>query len=86
MQLGFQTISKLNAQVIETYIGVIILNNRTCTGACLRAAAQCNGELGLGPAPHDPPAAGLAPVAPVAPQPPRTQFPPPRLLHVCICI
>ena len=41
-----------------------------CTGACLASAAQHWGELGLGPTPHDPPAAGLAPAAPVAPQPP----------------
>ena len=58
-----------------------------CTGACLASAAQYWGELGLGPTPHDPPAAaGLAPVALVDPQPLR--IPPPllRLLHVCICI
>ena len=57
-----------------------------CTGASLASAAQYWGKMGLGPTPHDPPAAGLAPMAPVAPQPPRTQSPPPRLLHVCICI
>ena len=53
-----------------------------CTGACLASAAQHWGELGLGPTPHDPPAAGLAPMAPVAPQPPRIQPPLPRL-HTC---
>ena len=60
--------------------------SRSCTGACLRAAAQNWGELGLGPTPHEPPAAGLAPAAPMASQPPRIQSPPLRLLHVCICI
>ena len=84
MQLGFQTIPKPNAQVIETYIGVISRNNRMCTGTCLESVAQNWGELGLGPTPHDPPAAGLAPAVPVAPQPPRISPPPLRLLHVCI--
>ena len=55
-----------------------------CTGASLASAAQYWGELGLGPTPHDPPAAGLALAAPVAPPPPRTQPPLSRLLHVCI--
>jgi len=50
-----------------------------CTGACLAPAAQHWGEWGLGPTPHDPPAAGLAPGAPVAPQPPRIRPPLPRL-------
>ena len=35
MQLEFQIIPKPNAQVINTYIGVIISHNRMCTGACL---------------------------------------------------
>ena len=53
-----------------------------CTGACLESAAQNWGELGLGPTPHYPPAAGLAPAAPVAPQPSRTQ-PSPRAAYAC---
>ena len=57
-----------------------------CTGACLESAAQNWDELGLGPTPHDPPAAGLAPAAPVAPQPPRISPPPRQLLHVYMCI
>ena len=61
MQLGFHSTRKRNAQVINTYIGVIISNNRMCTGAYFRAAAQHWGALGLGPTPHEPPAAGLAP-------------------------
>ena len=55
-----------------------------CTGACLASAAQHWGELGLGPTPHDPPAAGLAPVAPVAPQPARIRLLGRRRLYVCI--
>ena len=86
MQLGFQTVPKLNAQIIKTYIGVIILNSRMCTGAFLVSDAQNWGELGLGPGPHASPPAGPALAAPVAPQPPRTPPPLPRLLHVCTCI
>ena len=33
-----------------------------CTGACLAPAAQHWGEWGLGPTPHDPPAAGGLPL------------------------
>ena len=83
MQLGFQTIPELNAQVLETYIGVIIQNTRVCTGACLAPAAQHWDEWGLGPTPHGPPAAGLAPAAPGAPQPPRTQLLQRRRLYIC---
>ena len=86
MQLRFQTIPIPNAQLLETYIGDIILNSRICTGACLRVAAGYWGELGLGPGSHASPTAGPAPAAPVAPQPPCIRSPPPRLLHVYTCI
>ena len=85
MQLKFQTIPKHNAQLLETYIGDIILNSRICTGAGLRVAAGYCGELGLGPGSHASPPAGPAPAAPVAPQPPRTRPPRLRFLHVCNC-
>ena len=62
MQLGFQTIPELNAQVLETYIGVIIQNTRMCTGACLAPAAQHWGQTGLGPGAHTALPAELAPL------------------------
>ena len=83
MQLGFQTIPKPNAQIIETYKGVIIWNNRMCTGACLRAAAQSWGQTDLGPGSHASPP-GLAPAAPAVPQSPHTRCPQLWMLHECI--
>jgi len=83
MQLGFQTIPELNAQVLETYIGVIIQNTRMCTGACLAPAAQHWGQTGLGPGAHTSPL-GLASFALVVPRSLQRRLPQMRMLHVCI--
>ena len=83
MQLCFQSTPERNAQVINTYIGIIISNNRMCTEACLRAAAQSWGQTGLGPGAHASPP-GLASAPPAVPQSPQIRRPQLRMLHVCI--
>ena len=51
MQLEFQLISKPNAQVIDTYIGVIILFNRLCTGLALSLLLSARVSWALGQLP-----------------------------------